>query len=141
VHDVLLYVSLAVLALALVDVAVMATVVLARLRARRSSSRDRSVDPVLQPVAPPVAALDAALFVVPLAHDPQLVLAALARAGYAATVDPVDERTLLIGCPAGVQHRDRLRVALWREVRRTHVAGNDLGPVRFAGEDGHSPRR
>lgn len=136
-HDVLLYVSLAVLALVLVDAAVLATVVLARRRARRHRSRDRALDAVPQPAAP----LDAALFVVPLAHDPHAVLAALARAGYAATVDPVDERTLLIGCPSDAQHRDRLRVALWREVRRTHVTGNDLGPVRFAGEDGHSPRR
>lgn len=131
--DALLYVSLAVLALALVDAAVLAAVVLGRFRARRAADR-RAAARRRRPVEVSPAPLEAVLFVVPIEHEPEAVLAALARAGYPTAVDPVDERTVLIGCRAGAEHRDRLRVVLWREVRRTRTPGGELGPVRFADE-------
>ncbi|MXG89069.1 hypothetical protein [Nocardioides flavescens] len=131
-HDALIYVSLATLALVVVDACVLGAVVAGRLSERRHAARTRTPAPV--PAPDHDAPIETVLYVVPIEHDPQALLAALTRAGYPTAVDPIDERTVLVGCPAGVAHRDRLRVVLWREVRRTRTPGAELGPVRFADE-------
>lgn len=49
-------------------------------------------------------------YVVPTGQDPVVILAALERAGYTATVDPHHARqVVLIACPAGVE-RERAHV-------------------------------
>ena len=82
-------------------------------------------------------ARDTLRYDVPVGQDPAAVLVALARGGFEAVADPVDQHALTIMLPLGPQQREEVRVVLENEAGQTldpqdeHVPG---GPVRFADE-------
>lgn len=93
-------------------VIVLAVLVLAAaaLYVLRQHVRERQrVDEVLEDPRTPTLE-----YVVPTGQDPAVILAALHRAGYTATVDPNGaHQVVMVGCPGGVdQERAQVRAAI-----------------------------
>ena len=76
-------------------------------------------------------------YVVPTGQDPAVILAALERDGYTATVDPSGaHQVVLVACPAGVdRERARVRAAIESASVSTLEDGVPVqAPVRFRDE-------
>lgn len=76
---------------------------------REQASRHARVDRALHDEGTPTLE-----YLVPTGQDPVVVLAALERAGYAATVDPRHaHQHVLVACPEGVEHqREEVRAVI-----------------------------
>ena len=76
---------------------------------REEAARRREIDQVLHDEGMPTLE-----YSVPTGQDPAVILAALERAGYIATVDPgITHEVVLVACPDGVaRERDRVRALI-----------------------------
>jgi hypothetical protein len=84
--------------------------------------------------APDTPTLD---YHVPEEQDPAVVLAALGKAGYDATVDRTDTRLVRVACPDGPdRERDRVRAAIESASTTALDTGApmDAGRIRFTDE-------